>query len=72
MLFLCLGTYLYSHQGYQESNADLAPKFKPAFLGRFKKVACFQFAGEVVRKILRLKLLRIARRMLENGKVVFR
>ena len=50
---------------------ELLKHFKPAFLGRLKVVPYFPLTDEVIRNIVRLKLGRIAKRMLENRKVVF-
>ncbi|WP_303721771.1 type VI secretion system ATPase TssH [Malonomonas rubra] len=48
---------------------DLLKHFKPAFLGRLKVVPYFPLTDEVIRLIVRLKLNKIAKRMMENRKV---
>jgi type VI secretion system protein VasG len=50
---------------------ELLKHFKPAFLGRLKIVPYFPLAPEVLRSIVRLKLNKIAKRMMENRKVSF-
>jgi len=51
---------------------ELLKHFKPAFLGRLKIVPYFPLSDQVVRNIVRLKLNKVAKRMLENRKVAFR
>ena len=50
---------------------ELLKHFKPAFLGRLKIVPYFPLAPNVLRLIVRLKLNKIAKRMMENRKVIF-
>jgi type VI secretion system protein VasG len=50
---------------------ELLKRFKPAFLGRLKVVPYFPITDPNMRTIVKLKLARIARRMLENRKVTF-
>jgi len=50
---------------------DLLKHFKPAFMGRLKVVPFYPIKDEVMRLIVKLKLDRIAKRMLENRNVVF-
>ena len=51
---------------------ELLKHFKPAFIGRFKVVPYFPIIDKNLRLIVRLKLNKIAKRMLENRNVVFR
>ena len=51
---------------------ELLKKFKPAFLGRLKIVPYFPITDKNMRIIVKLKLDRIANRMLENRDVSFR
>ena len=51
---------------------ELLKHFKPAFLGRLNVVPFFPLSDEVIRIIVRLKLKRIATRLLENRKVGLR
>jgi type VI secretion system protein VasG len=50
---------------------ELVKHFKPAFLGRLKVVPYFPITDTNMRLIVKLKLGRIAKRMMENRKVVF-
>ena len=50
---------------------ELLKQFKPAFLGRLKVVPYYPITDKNMRLIVRLKLNKIARRMLENRKVTF-
>ena len=59
-------------QGLSEMlRPELLKRFKPAFLGRLKIVPFFPITDQNMRLIVKLKLDRIARRMLENRKVSF-
>lgn len=51
---------------------ELLKHFKPAFLGRLKIVPYFPITDKNMRRIVKLKLDRIAKRMQENRNVVFR
>jgi len=51
---------------------ELLKHFKPAFLGRLKVVPYFPITDKNMRFIVRLKLDRIAKRMLENRNVIFK
>ena len=51
---------------------ELVKHFKPAFIGRLKVVPYFPIMDKSLRLIVRLKLNKIAKRMLENRNVVFR
>ena len=51
---------------------ELLKQFKPAFLGRLKVVPYFPITDKNMRFIVRLKLDRIAKRMLENRNVIFK
>lgn len=51
---------------------ELIKHFKPAFIGRLKVVPYFQITDKNMRLIVRLKLNKIAKRMMENRNVVFR
>jgi type VI secretion system protein VasG len=50
---------------------ELAKHFKPAFLGRLKVVPYFPITDENLRIIVRLKLNKVAERMLENRRTAF-
>ncbi len=50
---------------------DLLKRFKPAFLGRLKVVPYYPITDKNMRLIVKLKLDRIAKRMLENRNVAF-
>jgi type VI secretion system protein VasG len=50
---------------------ELVKHFKPAFLGRLKVVPYFPITDKNMRLIVKLKLGRIAKRMLQNRNVVF-
>ena len=50
---------------------ELLKRFKPAFLGRLKVVPYFPITDKNMRLIVKLKLGRVAKRMMENRKVVF-
>ena len=50
---------------------ELLKQFKPAFLGRLKVVPYYPITDKNMRLIVKLKLNKIARRMLENRKVTF-
>ncbi len=50
---------------------ELLKHFKPAFMGRLKVVPYYPISDQVMRLIVRLKLDRIAKRMLENRNVAF-
>lgn len=50
---------------------ELVQHFKPAFLGRLKVVPYFPITDDNMKKIVRLKLDRVARRMWENRNVTF-
>ncbi len=50
---------------------ELQKHFKPAFLGRLKVVPYFPISDDIMRRIVQLKLDRIARRMKENRNVDF-
>ncbi|HUJ89839.1 MAG TPA: type VI secretion system ATPase TssH [Syntrophorhabdales bacterium] len=50
---------------------DLLKRFKPAFLGRLKVVPYYPITDKNMRLIVKLKLDRIANRMLENRNVAF-
>ena len=50
---------------------ELLKCFKPAFLGRLKVVPYFPITDKNMRLIVRLKLDRVARRMMENRNVTF-
>ena len=59
-------------KGLLESiHPDLLEYFKPAFLGRLVVVPYFPLQDEVMKKIIRLKLSKIARRVKENYKADF-
>lgn len=49
----------------------LLEQFKPAFLGRVKVVPYFPLSDKAMSNIVKLKLSKVAKRMLENRKVVF-
>jgi type VI secretion system protein VasG len=51
---------------------ELLKRFKPAFLGRLKVVPFFPITDKNMRLIVKLKLNRIAKRMLENRNVTFK
>jgi type VI secretion system protein VasG len=51
---------------------ELLKRFKPAFLGRLKVVPFFPITDKNMRLIVKLKLDRIAKRMLENRNVIFK
>jgi type VI secretion system protein VasG len=51
---------------------ELIKHFKPAFIGRLKVVPYFPITDTNLRLIVKLKLSKIAKRMLENRNVVFR
>ena len=51
---------------------ELQKRFKPAFLGRLKVVPFFPITDKNMRLIVKLKLDRIAKRMLENRNVTFK
>ncbi|PXF57233.1 MAG: type VI secretion system ATPase TssH [Deltaproteobacteria bacterium] len=51
---------------------ELLKQFKPAFLGRLKVVPYFPITDKNMRLIVKLKLDRIAKRMLENRNVTFK
>lgn len=51
--------------------ADLLKHFKPAFLGRLKVVPYYPITDEIMKLIVRLKLNRIKKRMMENRRCVF-
>jgi type VI secretion system protein VasG len=51
--------------------SDLQEHFKPAFLGRLKVVPYYPITDENMRLIVKIKLDRIAKRMLENRNVSF-
>ena len=51
---------------------ELQKRFKPAFLGRLKVVPFFPITDKNMRLIVKLKLDRIAKRMLENKNVTFK
>jgi type VI secretion system protein VasG len=50
---------------------ELVKHFKPAFIGRLKVVPYFPIGDKNMRLIVRLKLNRIAKRMMENRNVIF-
>jgi type VI secretion system protein VasG len=50
---------------------ELIKHFKPAFIGRLKVVPYFPIFDRNLRLIVRLKLNKVAKRMLENRNVVF-
>jgi type VI secretion system protein VasG len=50
---------------------ELQKHFKPAFLGRLKVVPYFPITDAIMRRIIRLKLNRIAQRMQENRNIAF-
>jgi type VI secretion system protein VasG len=50
---------------------ELLKQFKPAFLGRLKIVPYYPITDKIMRLIVKLKLNRIAKRMLENRNVSF-
>ncbi len=50
---------------------ELLKRFKPAFLGRLKVVPYYPITDKNMRLIVRLKLDRIAKRMLRNRNVIF-
>ncbi|MEN6320474.1 MAG: type VI secretion system ATPase TssH [Syntrophaceae bacterium] len=50
---------------------ELVKHFKPAFIGRLKVVPYFPITDKNLRLIVKLKLSKIAKRMLENRNVVF-
>jgi type VI secretion system protein VasG len=50
---------------------ELQKRFKPAFLGRLKVVPYYPIGDKNMRLIIKLKLDRIGKRMLENRNVVF-
>jgi type VI secretion system protein VasG len=50
---------------------ELQKQFKPAFLGRLKVVPYFPITDKNMRLIVKLKLDRVAKRMLENRNVSF-
>jgi len=59
-------------QGLSEMvRPELLKHFKPAFLGRLKVVPYYPISDKVMRLIIKLKLNRIARRMMENRNVTF-
>ena len=50
---------------------ELTTHFKPAFLGRLKVVPYFPLTDENLKRIVRLKLNKVAKRMLENRRTAF-
>ncbi|MFZ4858653.1 MAG: type VI secretion system ATPase TssH [Desulfuromonadaceae bacterium] len=61
-----------SWQGLSEMlRPELLKKFKPAFLGRMKIVPYYPISDKIMRAIVKLKLGRIAKRMLENRNIIF-
>lgn len=50
---------------------ELQKHFKPAFLGRLKVVPYYPITDAIMRRIIRLKLDRIARRIQENRNIAF-
>jgi type VI secretion system protein VasG len=50
---------------------ELTSHFKPAFLGRLKVVPYFPLTDENLKRIVRLKLNKVAKRMLENRRTAF-
>lgn len=50
---------------------ELLKRFKPAFLGRMKIVPYYPISDKIMWQIVKLKLSRIAKRMLENRNIVF-
>ena len=60
-------------QGLSEMvRPELLKRFKPAFLGRLKVVPYYPITDSIMRLIIKLKLNRIAKRMLENRNVTFK
>jgi len=58
-------------QGLSEMlRPELLKRFKPAFLGRMKIVPYYPITDQVMRAIVKLKLDRVAKRMMENRKIV--
>jgi len=51
---------------------ELLKRFKPAFLGRLAVVPYYPLSDEVLKKIIELKLQKIARRVRENHRAEFR
>jgi type VI secretion system protein VasG len=51
---------------------ELLKRFKPAFLGRLAVVPFYPLSDEVLKKIIELKLQKIARRVRENHRAEFR
>ena len=51
---------------------ELVKHFKPAFIGRLKVIPYFPILDKNLRLIVKLKLNKVAKRMLENRNVVFR
>ena len=59
-------------QGLSEMvRPELLKHFKPAFLGRLKVVPYYPISDKIMRLIIKLKLNRIAKRMMENRNVTF-
>ncbi len=59
-------------QGLSEMvRPELVKHFKPAFMGRLKVVPFYPITDQIMRLIVKLKLGRIAKRMLENRNVTF-
>ncbi|MGE5238878.1 MAG: AAA family ATPase, partial [Chloroflexota bacterium] len=52
--------------------ADLVKHFKPAFLGRLIVVPYFPITDKNMRRIVKLKLDKIGKRMMENRKIAFK
>lgn len=50
---------------------ELLKHFKPAFLGRMKVVPYYPINDKIMRTIVKLKLGRVAKRMLENRNILF-
>jgi type VI secretion system protein VasG len=50
---------------------DLVKHFKPAFMGRLKVVPYYPISDKIMHLIVKLKLGRIAKRMMENRNVTF-
>jgi type VI secretion system protein VasG len=50
---------------------ELLKRFKPAFLGRMKIVPYYPISDKIMRAIVKLKLNRIGKRMLENRNITF-
>lgn len=59
-------------QGLSEMlRPDLTKHFKPAFLGRLKIVPYYPISDQIMRLIVKLKLKKIAKRLMENRNVIF-